>query len=184
MKIKKFNINLRKSRIYRDLKQKIDVTQEIEEAVEKNIEEVKNIIFPASIFKTFSFKELDKEIIDRINISKNTLAVTFSGVTIGFEIEEKIKESEIKKENIKKLILESISKEALEQSSNFIYKIIEEEAKKDNCEISIKAEIPLELRGILRSILELEKVNIKIEENKVFPKYTIFEYFVWKPKKR
>ncbi len=133
-KIKKFKINIRKKEVLRNLKlvsEIKEITPQLEETITKEIEKSQEYISPASVFETFSVDELEKKF--GLKLDKLYPAVSIIVVTIGNEIEKIIEQFKANSEILHSQIVHSIGLEACESGKNFIYKILTDEAKEENC---------------------------------------------------
>lgn len=186
-KIKNFKINLRYREVLKLLKTTSDIkeiTQQLEEAVKQEIQRIQKIIQPAAIFETITYEQMP-------DILKNPsperwLAATLFLTTIGPNLEQDIKDAQRKEEIILSNILHCLSLEALEQSINFIYRIILSEAKEEECELSIfKGITSYEKLQELFNILPGEKIGIKLLENaQLEPLYSSGGVIFWIPIKK
>lgn len=186
-KIKNFKINLRQHQIIRLLKTTSNVseiTPQLEEAVRQECSHIQKIISPAAIYETFT----ELNIADNLKqmMPDNFVAVSFYVVTINDKVEKEIKEAQRRDENILCNILHSISLEGLEQSINFIQKLILEEAKDDCCVLTERQDIKSsQILDKIVELLPLDKINVQLTDNRILqPIYTSCGFIPWIPQKK
>ena len=184
-KIKNFRINIRPKEISRILKKFSDLQElpiETEEAVQRACYFYGHTIKPAVVYDTLSKESIDFNNFPEYN--QKWIAVSPFVLTIG---------SGLKEEFDKKIdifgqwttqIVSAISADTLEQSKNFVQRIISQEAKDDQCELSRAVEITDNFEKII-SILPLDKINVSLDnENKFIPVYTVAGLYYWIPVKK
>ncbi|MFN3967221.1 MAG: hypothetical protein ACK4JE_05950 [Endomicrobiia bacterium] len=180
-KIKKFKISLRKREVLRNLKlisEIKEITPQLEEIISKEIEKSIEYIHPASVFETFSIDELNKKF--GLKFEQQYPAISIIVVTIGNEIEKIIEELKSRGEILHSQIVHSIGIEACESSKNFIYKIIDEEAKEEEC-ILLAPEKQNEenSKNIIRNF-DVKRIGVFIDDkNTIQPIYTDVSIVKW-----
>ena len=83
-------------------------------------------------------------------------------------------------------IIHAISLDALEQSINFINRLINEEAKDEDCELVGQSRITsyAVLENIFKNI-DSSKINVKLQDNKTLqPRYSACGVVFWVPQKK
>lgn len=186
-KIRKFKINLRMREIMRLLKTTArisEITPQLEEAISREARRVIPVFAPSAIYETVLKEKLQNELI--VSAPEKWVAATVFLVTIGSDIEHEIKEAQGKDENILSQILHAAALEALEQSGSFVYRLINEEAKEDECAITRQQLV--NSASILEKILEilpLEKIGVQVLDKETFqPMYTSAGIVYWVPLKK
>jgi len=185
-KIKNFKINIRPREISRILKKFLDVkelTIEAEEAVQRACYFYGHTIKPAVVYDTFSKEQTDFSLV-LPEITEKWIAVSPFVLTIGNALKEEFeKKVDIFGQWTTKIV-SAISADTLEQSKNFVQRLVAEEAKQEQCEISRATEITENLDK-LQFVLPLEKINVSFDEqNKFIPSYTVAGVYYWFPVKR
>ena len=185
-KIKNFKINIRPKEISRILKKFSDLKElsiEVEEAVQRACYFYGHTIKPAVVYDTFSKEstELNSNFFD---FQEKWIAVSPFVLTIGNDLKDEFdKNINIFGEWTTKIV-SAISADTLEQSKSFIQRLISQEAKEEQCELSRALEITENLDTI-QNLLPLEKINVSVsEQNKFIPSYTIAGLYYWLPVKK
>ncbi len=136
-KIKNFKINLRMREVIRILKTTTpapEITAQLEEAIQRESQRVQKIIVPAAMYDTQPREKIPPEL--AVVAPEYWVAASAFLITIGSDVEREIKDARDRGETILPQILHSIALESLEQSVNFVRRLIVEEAKDDECELS------------------------------------------------
>jgi hypothetical protein len=189
-KIRNFKISLNTRDILRLLKNtsKIsEITPQLEQAAERESERLKKKLNLAAIYETVQKDKLPEELAE--GGPEDWVAATLYLATLGSEVESEIEEAQNKNESILSQMLHSISMEALDQATNFIKRLISEEAKKDDYEIS-KPRVLKELENekyfkSFFSIIPAEKINVSLSgTNTLTPLYSSWGIIYWTPVKK
>ena len=190
-KIKNFKISIKSREVSRMLRKLLDMEElsiDIEEAVQKACFYYNKTIKPAVVYDTFSKESMALNL--NIETPAKWIAVSPYIVTIGNELQEEFNKNQELFGNYTVQIVSAISANTLEQSKNFIQKILTDDAKDEYCELSRNIEIPNDLYPQICKILPIDKINVSllnIEENKSFkfnPSNTITGLYYWIPIKR
>lgn len=185
-KIKNFKINIRTreiSRIIRKLLNVEDLPIEVEESVQKACFVCEKVIKPAVVYDTFSKESMIFPI--EIEAPEKWVAISPYILTIGNVIEEEYnKNKELFGEYAVQLI-SSISADALDQSRNFVQKLLASEASDENCELSRSIELPKQYNSDIIKFLPIDKINLTLSENWDFiPKNSMAGIYYWIPLKK
>ena len=188
-KIKNFKISIRTREVSRIVKRLLNVEDldiEVEEAVQKSCFVCEKIIKPAVVYDTFSKESMSFNFNINIEIPEKWIAVSPYVLTIGSVLQEQYEKNKNLFGNCAVQIISAISADALEQSKNFIQKIINSEmTKEDNCELSKSIEIPQQYNQEIIKYLPIEKINISLSEEKKFiPINTSAGLYYWIPLKK
>ena len=186
-KIKNFKISIKTREVSRIVKKLLNVEDldiEVEEAVQKSCFVCEKIIRPAVVYDTFSKESMFFNI--DIEKPEKWIAVSPYVLTIGSVLQEQYEKSKNLFGNYAVQIISAISADALEQSKNFIQKIINSEmTREDNCELSRSIEIPQQYNQEIIKYLPIEKINISLSEEKKFiPINTSAGLYYWIPLKK
>jgi len=186
-KIKKFKINFRQREVVRLLKnttQITEITSQLEEAILQESQRLSKVVMPAAIYETLQKEHLPQELI--VSPPDNWVAASLYLITISNIVEEEIKEAQRRGENILGQVLHALSLEALEQSTNFVQRLINEEAKSDSCELSDRQRITaVPVWRKLFEILPGDKIGVQCLENGVLqPLYSSAGIVYWIPVKK
>lgn len=186
-KIKKFKITLRTREITRLLKatsELKEITPQLEEAVQSETINIQKIVSPAAICETFFKDKFPQELL--VSPPDNWVAASVYLVTVGTDIEKLKNEAHARGENILSQIIHSAGLEALEQSAAFVQRLIVDEAKDENCELSDRKRLNTpEFYTNLFASLPGDKIGVKITENNLLdPLYSSGGIIYWMPLKK
>ena len=183
-KIKKFKINIRKREVLRNLKlvaEIKEITPQLEDIISKEIEDSQEYINPASVFETFSLNEIEKKF--GLKFEQNYPAVSVIVVTIGKDIEKVIEQFKSTGENLHSMIVHSIGLEACESSKNFVYRIISEEAKEEDCILLPSEKQSEEISKNIIKNFDASRIGVFIDDkNAIQPVYTDVSIVKWQIK--
>ena len=186
-KIKNFKISIKTREVSRIVKKLLNVEDldiEVEEAIQKSCFICEKIIKPAVVYDTFSKESMFFNV--DIEKPEKWIAVSLYVLTIGNVLQEQYEKNKSLFGNYAVQIISAISADALEQSKNFVQKILNSEiTKEDNCELSRSIEIPQQYNQEIIKYLPIEKINISLsEENKFIPINTSAGLYYWIPLKK
>lgn len=183
-KIKKYKIAIRPSFVQRAAKKKLDTgldPESLERAVQTEIEKISTMIVPSAIYNTFSRTGTPEPLTPLWqNVPNHSLSISLIIATIGMEIEKEIANVRAQNKHQRSVILDSIAHEALEQSLNFVLKLLLEESKEEDCELS--PYLPVEsshLKSTLE-ILESQKADVSLSDQGIItPAFSTISYCFW-----
>ncbi|MCB4792507.1 MAG: hypothetical protein LHV68_11575 [Elusimicrobia bacterium] len=183
-KIKGFKINLRFREILRFLKATAnisEITLQLEEAVKREKARFEKAVKPSAVFETIPKEKIDFEL--GVDMPEGWIAASFFVATLGSAVEKDITDAKEASENLLEKILHSIFLEALEQSANFINRLLSDEAKEESCEISERQKVSS--YAVLEKIFKMisvDKIGVNLLESKELqPQYTSCGVFFWVP---
>jgi hypothetical protein len=195
-KIKKFKVTIRERQVLSNLKCNESINSsdpEFKILLNKEIQEVYGYLYPAAIYDTFSLKDIETITDDSQDIKKlieNSICVSLIAVTIGEELDKKIAEFMQNNEIAKSAIWDSIGSEAVEQSANFINRLLNEEAGLEGCTLTPRFSPGYGDLNILKNnnvldILEASKINISVNEYGLLtPNKSITALIGWEKSKK
>jgi hypothetical protein len=182
-KIKKFKINLRFRDICRNLKniEKHEITDEIEQAVEKEMSRLKDIVSPASVYETISKEKINFDF--KMEVPEKWIAVSLYVATIGSSADDVVKNTSNESDS---KIINSVFIDGLDQSVNFIYRLIDDEAKSESCDIALKRPVKdNEVLSEIFKILPIDKIGVSyFGSGNYNPAYTTCGVIFWAPQKK
>ena len=185
-KIKNFKINIRTreiSRIIRKLLNMEELTIEIEEAVQKSCFVCEKIIKPAVVYDTFSKEAMTFTL--EIDPPEKWIAVSPYILTIGDVLQQEYEKNKSVFGEYGVQIVSAISADALEQSRNFVQKLLASEASEENCELSRNVDLPKHYNNEIVSFLPVDKINLSLADDGSFiPANTIAGIYYWIPLKK
>lgn len=186
-KIKNFKINIRPREVMRLLKNTTrlgEITPQIEEMVQRETRRLQKVVAPAAIYETQPKEKFPQAL--AADPPENWVAASVYLFTIGHDIEREISEARKRDENVLSDILHSIAIEALEQSGNFINRLLLDEAKEESCELSCRQSVGNgdPWQSFLR-ILPGDKIGVERRDEEAFsPRYTSGTVVFWSPVKK
>lgn len=182
-KIKRFKINIRTREVLRLLKNttKIVPDARIEDLVRQESVRVQKCISPAALYETHPADKIPQELI--INPPSNWVAASLFIITIGAAMETEIAEAP---DEEKGAVLHAIALEGLEQSCNFVHRLIIEEGKDESCEVT--RDMPLTALAAEEKVFSLmppDKIGVRLTgENMFEPRYSLCALSYWSPVKK
>jgi hypothetical protein len=184
-KIKNFKVNLRIkdiSRVVRRLINTVDMSVDIEEAIQRCCRFCVKFLSPSVVYDTFSKESLP--FVYEKDVPPKWVAESIFFVTIGNALEEEYKKNENVFGEYTSEIVAAIAVDALEQSKNFVQRIISNEAQDENCEITRVVDIPIELYENISKVVPADKIGVSVHSGNVCPKYSSTGLFYWIPSKK
>jgi hypothetical protein len=184
-KIKNFRINLRIKGILNIIKKLVNVVElsvEFEEAVRRCCRFYSRFLVPSAVYETFPKERLP--FVCEKDVPLKWIAESVFFVTIGVDLYEKYKKDERTFGEHTEKIISAVSVDALEQSKNFVQRLISNEAQGENCEISRSVDIPPCLYETAVGCISAGKIGISVEDGKLNPRYSESGLFYWVPSKK
>jgi hypothetical protein len=184
-KIKNFKVTLRVKdilRVVRKLINAVDVSVELEETIQRCSRFYVKFLSPSVVYDTFSKESLP--FVYEKDIPPKWVAESIFFVTIGSDLEDEYKKNENAFGEHTSKIVSAIAVDALEQSKNFVQRIISNEAQDENCEVRRAADIGNEYYEEISNVIPADKIGVSVEEGVVYPKYSSAGLFYWVPSKK
>lgn len=185
-KIKKFKIHFRPRDIARMLKataQLTEVTPQLEEAILRETARITPLVATAAMYETQSKEKFPAELVKAP--PDNWVAASAYVVTIGSALEEEIRAARQRDEVMMTNILHAIAVEGLDQSANFVGRLITDEAKDQDCEISRQQVIPSAAWSALFALVPGDKIGVTLAGPDAFqPLYSSCGLVYWQPIKK
>ncbi len=187
-KIKKFKINVRPFGVLRHLKKQttIEPGKEPEDSeLEAAIAQVQPHVVPCAVYRTFSLSETPEPLKTLLLQSPTkTLSLSIIAATIGRPIESELENVSQKNDAYQSALWNSIARESLEQSFNFVERLIGGEAETESCELSSLLPAGAELLEPILAALEAQKADINLNDSgQISPFFTGLRYGFWTPLK-
>ncbi len=188
-KIKKFRVQSRSSAVLRGLKALTGdtrLTPELEKAVEQEIQNAQDLFSTAAFYSTYN-AEQSPAWAAPIWESKNEngaspVALTLFTTTVGPSLEKELSSSLDRGENLRSQILTCLGEEAAEQASNFVYRLLQEEAKQESCELSTRQAAEEAQQREILSALEADKIPVVLDDKgHLTPRFSRAGYILWWP---
>jgi hypothetical protein len=184
-KIKNFKVNLRMkdiSRVVRKLINAVGASVELEETIQRCSRFCVKFLSPSVVYDTFSKESLP--FVYEKDIPPKWVAESVFFVTIGGALEEEYKKNESAFGEHTSKIVYAIAVDALEQSKNFVQRIISNEAQGENCEVTRAVDIGSEYYEEICKVIPVDKIGISMELGAIYPKYSSAGLFYWIPSKK
>jgi hypothetical protein len=184
-KIKNFKVNLSLKEISCAVKRLVnndDIMVEAKETIQQCSRFYVKFLSPAIIYETFSKETLPFAYEKTTPLKWFAESVFF--VTIGNDLCEEYKKNEEAFGKYTGKVVSAISVDALRQSKNFVQRLISNEAKAENCEISKVSDIPRNLYSEFAKIIHIDKIGISVESGNFQPKYSFCGLFYWIPSRK
>jgi len=187
-KIRNFKVNLREREVIHNLKLITEIkefTPQLQEAVRKEMERAKEYLSPASVFDTFEVEESIEKFGLEIEQSLKVSSISIIIATVGQDIEKEIENATNRDEKIISQIINAIGMEALNSTLNFIYKILNEDARKEESELLQNEKISGDMEKEIIKKFDAKRINVYVtENNQVKPVYTAVGLAKWVPRKK
>ncbi len=185
-KIKNFKISIRTreiSRIIRKLLNMEELPIEVEEAVQKSCFVCEKVIKPAVVYDTFSKETMVFPI--EFEAPEKWIAVSPYILTIGNVLQEEYNKNKELFGEYGVQIVSAISADALDQSRNFVQKLLASEASDENCELSRNIELPKQYNQEIVNFLPVDKINLSLDDDGNFvPTNSMSGLYYWIPLKK
>jgi len=196
-KIKNFRIALRAREISRWLKRErgLETTPDLEIAIDHLIKEGKTWIEPAAVYSTLTRQIAEKT--TTIAFPERSIAVSVIAVSIGPGLVQKRLEAE--SDAGRQALLAALEQEALSQSVSFAVRLIQEQAKEEDCELSALAVTPAEAGvqnadvldsgfrrndglSALASLVGVQRIGINLDSSgSELPSHARVSWLFWTP---
>lgn len=185
-KIKNFRITLRPREIGRLLKSQasLQITPELEASIEHAVNDSKRLLQSAAVYTTLTRSTAEKA--TSLPLADPAVAASAIAVTIGTGLDEEIRDAAARQDTLQAALLTALRDEALQQAVQFIVRLIEGQAKEEECEMSAPREVAEGvLLGSLGSLLGAQRIGIDLtKENPALPPHARLVWSVWSPKVR
>jgi hypothetical protein len=185
-KIKKFKINFRLREITRLLKAttRVEITPQLEEAVQRESARLHGLASPAAVYETQPREKIPGEL--AVGAPEKWIAASTYIITVGEAVEHEIRDAQGRGEEMLAQILHAVALEALEQSDNFVRRLLNEEARNENCELSGERRIESSAAWThFSSILSGDKIGVRFAGTECFePMYSSAGLIYWLPVKK
>ncbi|MGQ0644624.1 MAG: hypothetical protein ACT4O3_03935 [Elusimicrobiota bacterium] len=187
-KIRKFKVQPRLASVLRGLKALTGdtrLTPELEKAVEQEIQNAKDLHDTAALYATFNAGDAPPWTAplweSRSEAGAAPVALTVYAATVGAPLEKELAETLARNEALRGQILTCLGEEAAEQAAHFVYRLVQEEAKDESCELSPRLAEPERLPDVLSS-LEADKIGIRLKDDgRLSPRFARAGHVLWWP---
>ncbi len=188
MKVKKFRIRPRFASVGRVLKSIMGVKQlpaGVEESLPLESETFLSHVTPAAFYHTWSQDEVPaafKDTMKEAGLSK-AIAVTAMTATIGSQVEEYLSTLLMNGETQRSQVVTALSEEAAELSFQFLLRLLADDAKSDDCDLSEPFMVTdaILLNDVLAA-LDAQQEGITLDSAQhMMPRFTRVALVAWWP---
>ncbi len=180
-KIKNFRVTLRAREMARYLKKErgVETTPELELAIEQTVNDGKKWVAPAAVYTTLTRQTAEKT--TPISFPPVAVALSVAAVTIGTALETERRASE--PGSTREMLLAALEQEALTQALQFTVRLIGEQAKEEECEMSPPVSVQDgALVSSLSALLGVARIGIHVDAStETLPPHTRVSYWFWTP---
>ncbi len=180
-KIKNFRITPRVREMARWLKKErgLETTPELEVSIEQVAKEAKRWVEPAAVYTTLTRQIAEKT--TAISFPEKAIAVSVVAVSIGpaLELERHAAESVPSRESL----LAALQQEALHQALHFVIRLVQEQAKEEDCEMSPPvSDIQTPIASSLATLVGVQRIGITLDASAPeLPPHARMAYLFWTP---
>jgi hypothetical protein len=180
-KIKNFRITLRPRDMARWLKKErgMETTPELELAVEQLIKESKPWISPAAVYTTLTRQIAEKT--TSLSFPNKSIAVSVVAISIGTALHEQ--RLATPSDPIRDPLLAALEQEALAQAVQFAVRLIQDQAKEEDCEMSapVTAE-DVQTASALATLVGIQRIGINLDAvSSELPPHARVAWLFWTP---
>lgn len=183
-KIKNYRVTLRPREIARWLKKErgLETTPELELLIEAGAREAKAWVRPAAVYTTMTRQTAEK--MTAVPLPSDAVALSIAAVSIGPALERERLASE--SGSPREMLLAALGQEALAQALQFAVRLIGEQAKEEDCEMSPPVSIhEAPAASALATLLGMSRIGIVLDtSNSELPSYARVSYVFWTPMKK
>ena len=184
-KIKNFKINLRPREIARWLKKErgVDSTPELELAIEQLMRESKLWIEPSAVYSTLTRAIAEKT--TSLVFPDRSIAVSIIAVSVGPRLEEE--RLSARAHPSREALLAALGQEALSQTLQFAIRLIQDQAKEEDCEMPAAGPLPAggfdpSMVSSLATLVGIQRIGIEIDPSApALPPYARVAWLFWTP---
>lgn len=184
-KIKNFRITLRPKEIGRLLKSQaqLQMTPALEASIEHAVNDSKRLLQPSAVYTTLMRSTAEKA--TSLPLTGQETAASLIGATIGPALQEELSAAE-GQDAMQAALLRAVRDEALYQAIHFIMRLIDDQAKEEECETSAVRDVTDgALLKSLGSLIGMQRIGIDLEnDNPQLPPFSRLVWTVWSPKVR
>jgi hypothetical protein len=188
LKVKKFRIKPRLPVVGRWLKSFLSAKKipvELEESLPLEIQSVTSQLVPSALYQTWTQGEIPA-VLDNVleaNGWDKAISVSVVVATVGSQLEEKIAELLMKGETNRSQVLAAIGEESADLAFHFIFRLLTDDAKSDDCEVS--EPLPLTDKDVLQEslqLLEASQEGVGLDSaGHLSPRFTRVSLVAWWP---
>src|SRR5579864_2854877 len=180
-KIKNFRVSLRPREMVRWLKKErgMETTPDLELTVEQMAKEAKNWIAPAAVYTTLTRQTAEKTA--RLPFPEKAVAVSVVAVSIGPAVA--VRREAAAADPTREPLLAALEQEALAQSLQFAFRLIHDQAKEEDCDMSPPVSLQeTHVTSSLATLLGVARIGISLADSASgLPSYARLSCLFWTP---
>lgn len=187
--IKNFRITLRPREIARWLKRErqLAITPEVEFSIDEAIPRCKPLIHPAATYTTLTRAVAEKT--TPLVFPETAVAVSVLAVSIGPEVEAARQNALAQQDTAREALMAGIQDEAVSQSFQFAARLVQDQAKDEDCEMSsslsaheLSDDQHASTAATLSVLLGIQRVGISLDAAaSTLPPYARLSWIFWLP---
>ncbi len=184
-RVKNFRIAIRPREVARWLKKErgLQITPELEASIDQAAQAIKWRLEPSALFTTVPLATLQKT--TPLELPAKAMAASLIAVTLGAAVEEDRQTAMAHPDPMQEPLMAGLQEEALQQAVSFAYRLIQEQAKEEECELSIPVVIDdPALVGPVGSLLTASRIGLTLEAGASLPSYARMAWVSWTPLKK
>jgi uncharacterized oligopeptide transporter (OPT) family protein len=182
-KIKNFRVHFRSREIARWLKvhDHLQVTPALEASIEHAISDSKRWLQPAALYTTLTRSTAEKT--TPLPFPEGAVAASVIAVTVGGAVESERAEALARQDAMQASLLGALEQEALQQATQFVVRLVEEQAKEEECELSPLIDTQVDpLLTSLGTLLGVQRIGIVLNAAAPqLPPYARLTWMSWTP---
>lgn len=179
-KIKNFRVTLRPREMARWLKREraVETTPELEVSLEQLAKESRQWVSPAAVYTTLTHQTAEKT--TSIPLPKNAVALSIAVVSIGSALQGELARAG---DPAREMLLSALFQESLSQSLAFTVRLLTEQARDEDCEVSPAVVVAEEKSAAaLASLAGVARIGIDLDAAAcALPSYVRVAYTFWTP---
>jgi hypothetical protein len=182
-KIKNFRITLRSRDMLRHIKAQegdaFDPQWELK--IEEAIPQLKAFVQPAAVYTTLAASTVSKTF--PIELPRKAVALSALVATIGSHLQEERAKAHAAQDTVRDTLLAATEKEALDQTVAFVWRLLQTQAKDEDCELLEPLSWPEpDMRDRFTTLLGVSRIGLGGESGPVeLPSYARLIGVIWMP---
>jgi len=182
-KIKNFRITLRSREVLRTLRilEGDSFDPSWESCIEADLSPLKALVKPAAIYATLTQSTAVKA--TPLELPKKAVALSVLVVSVGTELAQSRLLSDAEGDARRVRLLNAVEKEALDQSVAFVMRLLQNQAKEEDCELAdLHTPEQLQTAQKLTTLLGIERIGLSdLSEESPLPTSARLHYVLWMP---
>lgn len=181
-KIKNFRVYLRPREMARSLKKEhgVETTPDLDMTLEQLVKESKKWVAPAAVYTTLTRPVAEKA--TTLALPEDAIAVSVVAVSIGPALLREIEGASA--DPVRQQQLQSLLQESLTQSVHFVTRLVSDQAKEEECDMSAPTSVQdPALASAIAALLGVHRIGIALEnQDSTLPSFSRVSCSYWIPK--